>query len=84
MRIRQTSQAEKFDNLHKSIISVNLALQRAEALHKLTLESFEDLKSNSTEVWRCLMKDEKRLDRLETEIDRVDIAVTEKMKMIQE
>ena len=30
------------------------------------------------------MKDEKRLDRLETEIDRVDIAVTEKMKMIQE
>ena len=66
MRIRQTSQEEKFDNLHKSMISVNLAFQRAEALHKLTLESIENLKSNSTEVWRCLMKEEKRLDRLES------------------
>ena len=42
---------------------------------KSTLDAIEDLKSNNTEV---------RLDKLEIEIDRIDTAVTNKMKMVQE
>ena len=42
---------------------------------KSTLDAIEDLKSNNTEV---------RLDKLEIEIDRIDTAVTNKIKMVQE
>ena len=77
MRTRQISQEEKLDYLHKSMISVNLVVQGSEAMYKSALEAIEDLKSNSTEVWRRLMKVESRLDKLELDLDRVDTTVTD-------
>ena len=84
MRSRQLIHEEKLDTIHNSVLSLNLAIQGAEGMYKLAMESIEDLKSNSSEVWRRLMKDEKRLDRLETEIDRVETKFNDKMSTVQE
>ena len=84
IRSRQNKQEEKLESIHNTILSLNLAVQGAEVVYTRTLETLEDLKSNGDEVWRRLMTDESRLDRLDSEIERIELMVNDKMSMIHE
>jgi len=84
IRSHQIKQDERLESLHNTILSLNLTIQGAEAMYTRSMETLEDLKSNSDEVWRRLMKDENRLDRLDSEIERVETMVNDKMSIVQE
>ena len=84
MNARQDTFEEKLDRIHHGMSTIATTVHGAESMYKSMQEDIEVLKSNSTEVWVRLKSDERRLDKLEGAVIRVEQKLDEKMEMVQD
>ena len=80
MKARQDSTEERLD----SVVRLILEVQSAQTSFKKLQDDLDVLKSNTTEVWQRLKTDDQRLDRMETNLVRLEDTLDEKMEMVQE
>ena len=84
MDARQDTFEEKLDQIRRGMSTIATTVHRAESMYRSMQEDIEALKSNSTEAWVRLKSDERRLDKLEDTVVRVEQKLDEKMEMVQD
>ncbi len=84
MNARQDTFERKFDQIRRGMSTIATTVQGAESMYRSMQEDLEVLKSNSNEVWVRLKSDERRLDKLEDTVVRVEQKLDERMEMVQD
>ena len=81
---RQDTFERKLDQIRRGMSTIATTVHGAESMYRSMQEDIEALKSNSTEVWVRLRSDERRLDKLEDTVTRVEQKLDERMEMVQD
>ena len=75
MKASHNKYEEQLEKLQDSVVTLNITMQGAKSMYLKLQGSVEDLKSNSSEVWQTLESDERRLDKLDRMISRVEDSI---------
>ena len=84
MKARQNKYEDQLEKLQNSVVTLNITMQGAESMYQELQGNVENLKSNSSEVWQRLELDERRLDKLDRMISRVEDSIADNLEIVRE
>ncbi len=80
MKHRQNLVEEKVDKMSEGMSTFSMAIQEAKVILHTLQEDIDILKPNSSKVWERLKIDEQRLFKLESNVDKLDSKLDERVE----
>jgi len=80
MKHRQNLVEEKVDKMSEGMNTFSMAIQEAKVILHTLQEDIDILKPNSSKVWERLKIDEQRLFKLESNVDKLDSKLDERVE----